>query len=176
MWAFVVLSRIKAIENTLPQIILSVNFHSKTEHKIKHNQVCLLWILGTGCTRTACTCLGSTWESERTEESLVRSDLSASLSFLSYPRHLTIRTVNYIFSHSLTETSMCWASIYYASDFVNELDQTMPLCSLQSSGRMGWKKIHMNHIKHCCCMVPNIYVLCYVLCILMITAARWILC
>lgn len=174
MWAFVVLSRIKAIENTLLQIILSVNFHSKTEHKIKHNQICLLRILGIGPTRTACTCLGSAWESERTEESLGKIwPLSLPVfSFLSRASNNWI--VNYMFSHSLTETSMCGASVYYASDFVNKLDQTMPLCGLQSSGRIGWKK-YTNHIKHCC-MVPNIYVLCYMLCILMITAARWILC
>lgn len=60
--SIVVLSRIRALENSQPQNVLPMNFHSKTEHKIKHNQIWLLWILGIGLARTVCMCPGSAWK------------------------------------------------------------------------------------------------------------------
>lgn len=68
MWAFVVLCRVKAFENGLPPTVLSANFHSKTEHKIKHNQICLVWTLGIGSARTLCLCpssAGRKWKDRR---------------------------------------------------------------------------------------------------------------
>lgn len=134
MWAFVVLSRIKALENSLLQIILSVNFHSKTEYEIKYNQIWEFWELA----QLGLCAVSRQYLEEVKDQKIVcaRPDPSSPLSFLPFPRYLTIRVVIYLVIHC----NQYVLSFCYASDCVNKLDQTLPSCNLQSSGRIRWKK------------------------------------